>query len=172
VAGGVGGEARKSSARASDPHPSPWGLHQRAQASLRLPLTPTPPQSQQDLGPPPNCTPDHGPGRRWAQDRTAALGLLGRRPQLTVKGAGGRGSSISPPPLCQPFTALISRGPCAGVIYSLPDISPSAAEKFIWSSCGLLSPARGGARLIPLLVIPAATQPAFPGFRRRGARRF
>lgn len=51
------------------------------------------------------------------------------------------------------------------MIYSLSDISPSAAEKSIWSRRGLLSPARGGVRLIPLLVIPAATQPAFPGLR-------
>lgn len=128
MGGGVGSEARKRSARASDPLFSVGASAAGPSAPQASSHSQPHPQSQKDLGPPPNCAPDHGP-------KTLGPGLRSgpRCPQLTVEGAGVRSSSISPPPLCQPFTALISRGPCAGVIYSLPDISPSAAEKFIWS---------------------------------------
>lgn len=126
--GEEGGEARKTSARAYDPQPSPWSLHQQAQASLRLPLTPTHPLN-------PSKTLGHPQTARLTMGRTDAGPLVCRAVVLSSlqREQADTASSISPPPLCPPFTALISRGPCAAVIYSLSDISPSAAEKSIWS---------------------------------------
>lgn len=69
--GRSGGKARKSSARASDPQPSPWSLHQQAQASLRLPLTPTHPLS-------PSKTLGHPQTARLTMGRTDAGPLVCR----------------------------------------------------------------------------------------------
>ena len=76
MGGGVGSEARKRSARASDPHSSAWGLQQRAQAPLRLPLTPSHTHSpRKTLGHPQTARLTMGP-RRWAQDCAAAPAVL------------------------------------------------------------------------------------------------
>lgn len=95
----------------------------------------------------------------WVSDQ-CALCSLPRGEQASgaaCERAGGVGSRrqqhfhqyVSGLLFCQLCTVLISQGPCTGMSYSLPDISPSSAEKFIPA---LMQDARsecGGMRLIP-----------------------
>lgn len=158
---GVGrGEAGKKSLCASDPHPHlrPSSAGARSPCSC-LPLPPPITARAPAAGSPEPAA--------WVSDHRALSSA--HSPEQGGRGCPRRRTSAGRErraPL-QPYfsgrcpvslAVLISQGPRTGMIYSLPDISPSSAEKFIPGLTRMRSRS-AGTRPIPAPLIPAATHP-------------